>query len=188
MDRLRFAANGADGNSIVGNPQFADPAKGDFTVKNESLARQIGFKNFPMDEFGVRKPSLKAIAERPEMPRVNLKIDTRLVTPEQAAPPVDWMGVKLRHPRGEEMSAYGVAFDAKGLAVEAVERNSPLGGPRGLQRGDMILELNGSRVTSVVELRKVLDSVKDGRLQLRIVREQKETTLDLAVNNLKKPS
>jgi hypothetical protein len=33
----------------------------------------------------------------------------------------------------------------------------------------------------------VLDSVKDDRLQLRIVREQKETILELAVNNLKKP-
>jgi hypothetical protein len=33
----------------------------------------------------------------------------------------------------------------------------------------------------------VLDSVKDDRLQLWIVREQKETTLELAVNNLKKP-
>lgn len=186
-DRLRFAANGADGNSIVGDPQFAAPAQGDFTVKNESLARQIGFKNFSMNEFGVRKPSLKAIAERPELPQVNLKIDTRLVTPEQAAPPVDWMGVKLRHPRGEEMSAYGVAFDTKGLAVEAVDRNSALGGPQGLRKGDLILELNSSPTAGIAALVGAIESVKDGRMRLKIVRNQKATTLDLTVRDVKKP-
>ncbi|HSH93661.1 MAG TPA: hypothetical protein VK968_05915, partial [Roseimicrobium sp.] len=48
-DRTAFAANGADQHSIIGDPQFADPAKGDFTVTNKAVAKAIGFKNFAMD-------------------------------------------------------------------------------------------------------------------------------------------
>ena len=187
LDRLRFAANGTDAHSVVGDPQFANPAKGDFTVRNTALAKQVGFRNFPMDQFGVQKPSLRAIAETPEMPKVDMKMDTRLVTAEEAAPPVPWMGAEIRCPRGEELSAYGVSFDTKGVAIEEIDRRSPVGGPQGLKRGDLLLSLNGSRITTIEELRKALDSVKDGNLQLRVIRDQKETTLELNVKEIKKP-
>jgi len=67
-DRAKFAAKGCDANSLVGDPMFVDPAKGDFRVKYGSPAIQLGFRNFPMDRFGVRKPALKAIARTPEIP------------------------------------------------------------------------------------------------------------------------
>ena len=53
---------GWDEKSIFGDPQFIDPASGDFRVKEGSPAFDIGFKNFPMDQFGVKKPALKKIA------------------------------------------------------------------------------------------------------------------------------
>ena len=56
---------GWDEDSIVADPLFVDPAKGDFRVKDGSPALKLGFKNFPMDQFGVKKPSLKAIARTP---------------------------------------------------------------------------------------------------------------------------
>lgn len=46
-DRLKFSAQGADARSVVGDPRFADPAGGDFTVRNAELAAAIGFENFP---------------------------------------------------------------------------------------------------------------------------------------------
>ena len=49
---------------------FVDPANGDFRVKEGSPALKLGFVNFPMDQFGVQKPELKAIARTPEMPKL----------------------------------------------------------------------------------------------------------------------
>ncbi|MBN1443213.1 MAG: right-handed parallel beta-helix repeat-containing protein [Planctomycetes bacterium] len=67
-DRARFAKNGCDEHSIVGDPMFVDPESGDFRVRDGSPALAIGFQNFPMDRFGVRKPELRAIARTPEIP------------------------------------------------------------------------------------------------------------------------
>ena len=57
--------SGQDEHSIVADALFSDPSSGDFRVKEGSPALALGFKNFPMDEFGVQKPSLKAIARTP---------------------------------------------------------------------------------------------------------------------------
>ena len=67
-DRAKAAAHGCDANSIVGDPMFVDPAQGDYRVKANSPALKIGFKNFPMNRFGVQKPELKAIARVPRFP------------------------------------------------------------------------------------------------------------------------
>ena len=47
---------------------FVNPEKGDFSVKENSYAFKLGFKNFPMYNFGVQKPELKAIAKKPDIP------------------------------------------------------------------------------------------------------------------------
>jgi hypothetical protein len=184
-DRTRFAAHGADTHSVVGNPQFANPASGDFTVTNAALANQIGFKNFPMDRFGVQKPALKAIAETPEMPQV--KINGQLLTSATPMPGIVWMGVSLHMATGSEMSAYGLAFDTRALAVDDIQNNSPLAGPQGLKRGDLILELNGRPTSSIAELRQTLQTVNDGKLQMRVLRDQKTTLANLEVKDLVKP-
>jgi hypothetical protein len=41
-----------DEHSVTADPQFVDAAKGDYTVKPGSPALDLGFKNFPMDQFG----------------------------------------------------------------------------------------------------------------------------------------
>lgn len=55
--------SGLDAHSLVGDALFVDPAKGDYTVKEGSPALKLGFKNFPMDQFGVQYPKLKSIAK-----------------------------------------------------------------------------------------------------------------------------
>lgn len=70
----RFVKFGWDVNSIVADPVFVDPAAGDFRVKEGSPAFDIGFRNFAMDQFGVKKLSLKAIAETPVIPTVDIKV------------------------------------------------------------------------------------------------------------------
>ncbi len=61
--------SGRDEHSIVADAQFVDPAHGDYRVKDGSPALALGFVNFPMDQFGVQKPELKAIARIPQLPQ-----------------------------------------------------------------------------------------------------------------------
>ena len=62
----RAASRGTDAHSIAGNPGFLAPEDGNFAVAPDSPAMSIGFKNFPMDDFGVTTPRLKARAEHPD--------------------------------------------------------------------------------------------------------------------------
>ena len=59
-----------DAHSIIADAMFVDAATGDFRVKEGSPALALGFKNFAMDQFGVQKPALKAIARTPTMPKL----------------------------------------------------------------------------------------------------------------------
>jgi hypothetical protein len=47
-----WAQYNLDQHSVTADPQFMDPAKGDYTVKDGSPALALGFKNFPMNQFG----------------------------------------------------------------------------------------------------------------------------------------
>ncbi len=71
-DRTKFAAQGCDAHSLVGDPLFVNPAAGDFQVKDGSPALKLGFVNFAMDQFGVVSPRLKAIARTPVIPAVSV--------------------------------------------------------------------------------------------------------------------
>ncbi len=57
-------AFGIDKNSRFGDAEFVNAKNGNYQVKTSSPALNIGFKNFPMDDFGVTKESLKAISEK----------------------------------------------------------------------------------------------------------------------------
>ncbi|MBM3240550.1 right-handed parallel beta-helix repeat-containing protein [Candidatus Poribacteria bacterium] len=48
-----WCKKGYDRHSIYGDPLFIDPDNGDFRVKANSPALELGFKNFPMTKFGV---------------------------------------------------------------------------------------------------------------------------------------
>ncbi len=73
-DRTRYAANGCDAHSLAGDPQFVNPAAGDFRVKKTSPALKLGFASFPMDQFGVTSPRLKALARTPVIPKLRVAL------------------------------------------------------------------------------------------------------------------
>jgi hypothetical protein len=108
-DRAKFAAKGCDANSLVGDPMFVDPAKGDFRVKDGSPAILLGFRNFPMDRFGVRKPALKTIARTPEIPPLKTQSSVAVTEPR-----VTWKGALIKNLSGEEYSTVRVALSAPG--------------------------------------------------------------------------
>jgi hypothetical protein len=185
-DRVKFAANGCDAKSVVGDPQFADAAHGDFTVRNEALAKVIGFKNFPMNRFGVQKPSLKAIAKTPEIPAVNIQTDLTPAAPNAApSTAVTWLGATLSEPKGEALSAFGVAFDSGGVGIDKLQPNSPLAGAKGLQEGDLIRKLNDQPISSIADLKRVVGGIKNDRMNLEVIRNQSKVTVQLHVRGLK---
>ncbi len=61
-------ASGRDEHSVVADAEFVNPAAGDYRVKPGSPALALGFRNFTMDQFGVQRPALKAIARTPLLP------------------------------------------------------------------------------------------------------------------------
>lgn len=44
---------GYDRHSVFADPMFVDPENNNYRVRPESPALKLGFKNFPMDQFGL---------------------------------------------------------------------------------------------------------------------------------------
>ena len=167
---------GWDGNSVAGDPLFIDPAKGDFRVREESPALKVGFKNFPMDQFGVKKLALKAIARTPQIPRV---APPQPVPPDQWGPlSEDWMGARVEELVGEAFSAYGIAKEEGGILLSKVPKSSAAASA-GFKSGDVILKANGRGVPNIKALKKQLDGAKGKTVDLQIVREQQPLTLKI---------
>lgn len=61
MTMSEWQAQGLDKYSVYADPLFVAPEKGDFSVKLTSPALRLGFKNFPMNQFGTEDENYKKI-------------------------------------------------------------------------------------------------------------------------------
>jgi len=176
----KYAEYGWDLNSIVGDPLFLDPAGGDFRVEQGSPALKIGFENFPMDQFGVKKPSLKAIARTPIIPALDID-DKGIVLPasQSFAGDVFWLGVKLHDLEGEEFSAYGTRKEDGGVALREVPQTSEAA-RCGLKENDLIQAINGHQVANRAQLFAALAEVGQAPLKVTLVRLQQVKEHDMA--------
>ena len=183
VDGNLFAANedavmkiskklGWDKNSIFGDPMFVDPSNADFRVKDESPALEIGFKNFPMDQFGVKKPSLRKIARTPEIPSIRSKTSSGNKGKAVVVAKKTWLGATLKDLSGVEFSAYGVSQEEAGVALADVPAGSAAG-ESGLKSGDLIQGVNGRAVKNIAQFFRVLSADKSVTLKLKVVRDQK---------------
>ncbi|MGD8241023.1 MAG: chitobiase/beta-hexosaminidase C-terminal domain-containing protein, partial [Armatimonadota bacterium] len=78
MDWEQYRARGYGEGSVVADPLFVDPAKGDYRVKPGSPALAIGFENFPMDQFGHEQTRIEPFGgEFEESTEVTLRPDAR---------------------------------------------------------------------------------------------------------------
>jgi len=148
-DRLKFAVNGCDFNSVVADPLFIDPGKGDFRVAEESEAIKLGFRNFAMSDFGVVSPALRSIAKTPELPEISIHPDL-IRTEEAGEDVVVWLGARLHEPEGEAMSGYGLNFDSKGVALALVPEQSEAW-EKGLRTGDFITRINDVPIHGIAD-------------------------------------
>jgi hypothetical protein len=167
--------SGRDRHSVAADAQFVDPASGDYRVKDESPARSLGFENFPMDRFGVRKPELKAIARTPRMPQPGTTAPVRPSAREAAA--ATWLGVRVRNIVDEgERSAFGLPGVTGVLVLEAPPR-SP-GARSGLRRNDVIVFVDGEATPDTNALRRWSGVASEGQpRKLVVVRDQREILL-----------
>ena len=166
--------SGRDEHSIVADALFVDPDKGDFRVKDGSPALKLGFVNFPMDQFGVQKPELKAIARTPEIPKVERTVrKSRVVKRVNYA----WQAL-IRDISGlGDRSAYGLP-DESGVLLLDVPAASPAA-KAGLQKNDVIIACNGQPVRTASDLQKLRDKAAGQKLTLLIIRKQNKVTVEV---------
>jgi hypothetical protein len=168
--------SGRDEHSLLADAQFVDPSKGDYRVKSSSPALRLGFVNFPMDRFGVQKPSLRAIARMPVVPRASATAGALAL--RDTAPRV-WLGARVRSIADTaEMSAFGLPSLA-GVLVLAIPAGSTLA-KIGLKKNDVILSINEAKIVDVATLLKQASALTTGpSLYIGISRQQKESVLNL---------
>ncbi|WP_405603932.1 PDZ domain-containing protein [Polaribacter sp. Asnod1-A03] len=171
---------GWDENSIVADPQFIDPANGDFRVKEGSPAFDIGFKNFPMDQFGVKKPSLKAIARTPIIPALGVSEVLKNKRAAKKGRKLTWLGAAVNGLSGMEFSAYGVSKEDGGIALIKVPKKSKAA-KAGLLDGDLILAVNSKKFMNLKQFFRFMNKIKGSEVILKVVREQKEIEMNISL-------
>jgi hypothetical protein len=168
--------SGRDEHSIVADAQFIDPAHGDYRVKDGSPALALGFVNFPMDQFGVQKLVLKAVARVPQLSQPKMPAPVAAV---RAAATVTWLGASVRNIADEdEMSAFGLS-GVTGVLVLEVPAESALA-KAGLRKNDVILSVNGAKTADTAALLRQAPALPAGSsFKIGISRDQKEFVVQL---------
>jgi len=156
-----------DNNSAFGDPKFVDYKNGNYTVKEDSPALALGFKNFPMDQFGVKKISLKKIARTPELPTRILPAKAVKASKERV---VKWHGATLKDLKGEEFSAYGVSKEEAGVTVSELKVKS-IAEQAGLLKGDVIQVVNGKKTKNLNTFKRATKGLS-GEVTLKVIRNQ----------------
>lgn len=168
-----------DAHSLVADAMFVDPLKGDYRVKEGSPALKLGFKNFPMDKFGVQKPELKARAKTPPLPGTLAAASIRsggwgrrYAAPKSA----NWLGARIKNIQSQgEMSAAGLG-NTDGVLVYEV-RSGSAAENAGFKTNDVILNFNGP-TKNIQAFAKNYAALKAGaEITIEIWRDQKKQTL-----------
>lgn len=172
-DRTKFALNQTDLHSLVGDPLFLDPAKGDFRVDSLSPALQLGFKNFPMDEFGVISARLKKIAKQPKIPDI-LAMDN-----SQSSETFEWYMCTVKNVKTmEERSAAGLSSTSGVLFLSIPGYSNP--GRSGFKTGDVIVAFAGKPVIDYEHLKSIIKENKGAKeLVFEVMHNQQKVELKL---------
>ena len=159
-EKIPFAEwqqRGFDRASAVADPLFFDPARGDYRVREGSPALALGFRNFPMDRFGVRKPEFQEELAGVERRFVSAAAESEERVPSSA--PVTWLGATVKNvTTEEEMSAIGIGKVA-GVYFLSVPPGAAAA-QAGLRRGDVIVRVGAREVRSLVDLRALIESAR----------------------------
>ena len=160
---------GLDRHSVTADPQFVDPASGDYRVKSGSPAERIGFANFPTDRFGVTSPELKVRATR-WSGLANAFADTRNDATESALH--QWQGATLRDlvNRGRESAIVSnmELSDNRGVLVKTVAPASPAA-RAGMIGDTIIVAANDAPVARLSDLSTLIRAATGRVIRLKIL-------------------
>ena len=172
-DRIKFAHNGCDGHSLVGDPLFVDAPNGDYRVQEDSPALLLGFKNFPMDGFGVVSQKLRKIAKTPEIPALITAIGS------SSGKTYKWFGATVKDVETEgEQSAAGLPA-LSGVILLDVPPDSKLAKSH-FKTGDIILKCEQSEVKNFNQLNRIVNDAQwKSSHEIVVMRNQNEETLTL---------
>lgn len=165
---------GQDIHSIYGNPGFIAPEEGNYQVNKASMALDIGFENFPMDQFGVLTDNLKKLAQTPEIPQL---IRQEFQVKKQKT--FELLGMTLKNIESvEEQSASGLV-NTQGVIILDLIHNS-LAQKSGLRKGDVIVKSGDNKVIDIPSLYEAYQGDRwKGRLSLQIMRDQQNQDIEL---------
>lgn len=173
---------GLDSHSKFGDPEFIAPEKGDYRVSDSSLAKAIGFKNFAMDEFGVKSEGLKQKAEQPPFPTLYLSNNDSSSSNELMLLGANFKSVMTLG----EQSALGLPEIAGALILDITPGSNAAKG--GLKKGDVIVRVIDSEFSGedkIVNINDLLTSYRSrkwrGVLEVVVVRNQQEQLLVVSV-------
>lgn len=161
-------AAGIGEHSISADPLFRDPFDYDYRVAEDSPALTLGFRNFRMDNFGVRKPRYQKLARQAHREyqrfRPEKYFGSALSTSQARSDVADtihrWLGAQLKDLTTEaEKSVAGVG-ELAGVYVVDVPQSSKAAG-YGLTAGDAILAVNGETVANYTALREQLQQARN---------------------------
>ena len=166
-----------DEHSIIADALFVDAAKGDFRVKEGSPALKLGFVNFPMDQFGVQKSELKAIARTPEIPK-SRTLASSTATTNSVQRTNSFAQAQVSNISGlGDRSAYGLPDESGILMIHVPEASTAA--KAGLKKDDVIISCEGKPVRTVNDLLALAKIVTGKKLTLTISRQQQSLTIQL---------
>ncbi len=96
---------------VFADPLFIDANNGNYQVKPQSPALQLGFKNFDMNKFGVIKPAFQFEASK-ESRHFNPAPTKAESASTRSSDLVPWLGATVKNLIGEaEKSAAGLGIE-----------------------------------------------------------------------------
>jgi len=155
--RLSFAdwqALGVDRQALIADPGFVDFAGGDFRLQQDSSAGKLGFKAFPLDQFGTRKSSFKQV-----LGEMGLEDSS----PSQVKSQDLWWGARIQD------AEKGIAFVEVPVSSEAYRL--------GFRTRDLLLQMNRVPVASVEALIGMISGAPIRPTPFRIQRARLEKTI-----------
>ncbi|QZT36672.1 PDZ domain-containing protein [Halosquirtibacter xylanolyticus] len=162
-----------DKHSIVANAQFIAPLEGNFHVKHNSPAVKLGFKNFPMEGFGVTSERLKKL-----VPEVDIVMPSKYFNNTRNSDKnVSIKGAEFNSLDTEsEQTAYGSKSIAGAIVVKmtghsAIKRI-------GLQLDDVVLKVNKKKIVTAKDLQRLMSKLEAGSENTAVIlRGQEERTI-----------
>jgi hypothetical protein len=170
------AMGNQDKNALFGNPMFIAPEEGNYQLNAASPVLKLGFKNFPMDKFGVVTPSLKALAEQPPIPTL-VRQDFQVKKQKT----FDLLGMTIKNIEGlGERSAAGLN-DENGVLIMDLEEEGAAK-KSGLKKGDVIVKCGEMDIKNIQTLYDAYQGEKwKGHLKLILIRNQAAKQLSLSI-------